>query len=293
MLAAFGLGSRAQIQRWIDDGCVAVGARTVQKASLRVDAGTTIRVVVPEATPLDVLPEAIALDILYEDADVIAINKRAGMVVHPSLGHQSGTLVNALLHHCHDLAGIGGVLRPGIVHRLDKDTTGVMIVAKHDGAHQALTELFARREGLVREYIALTSPGPVADSLTLDTNYGRHPTERKLFSSKGQGGKRAITHVRVLARAGQAALIACRLQTGRTHQIRVHCADHGFPIVGDPTYGRMRWPAAADAGSTLGRQALHARSLELPHPCRPERLMLAAPPPDDFLQAAARLQLAV
>jgi len=223
--------------------------------------------------------------VVYEDADVIAVDKPAGLVVHPAPGHPTGTLVNALLHHCTDLAGIGGVRRPGIVHRLDKDTSGVMIVAKHDRAHTALVAAFQARTGMLKQYAAIAAPGPTREAVELRTLYNRHPVDRKRFSSKVTAGKPAITRIEVVARGGvvDVARLRCRIETGRTHQIRVHCADHGFPLVGDKVYApRSRAPRVAEVAAALGRQALHAERLELDHPITGVRLVLTAPPPADF-----------
>jgi 23S rRNA pseudouridine1911/1915/1917 synthase len=280
--------SRAQVKRLIDDGRVAVGGAAVTKAGHKVRAGDAIDVDVPAPAPLALVAEPIPLVVLYEDEHVIAIDKPAGLVVHPAPGHASGTLVNALLHHCRDLAGIGGVRRPGIVHRLDKDTSGVLIAAKHDRAHTALVAAFQAKAAMVRSYVAITAPGPAHATQTLRTHYGRHPVHRKRFSSKVAAGKLAITHVEVVARGAalDVARVRCRLETGRTHQIRVHCADHGFALVGDPVYApRPRDARIAAAAARLARQALHAERLELDHPVTGARLALVAPPPADFREA--------
>jgi 23S rRNA pseudouridine1911/1915/1917 synthase len=277
--------SRAQVKRLVDDGRVTLGGAVVTKAGYRVRAGDRIDVDIPRPVDLELVAEAIPLSIVYEDEHVIAVDKPPGLVVHPAAGHPRGTLVNALLHHCTDLAGIGGVRRPGIVHRLDKDTSGVMIVAKHDRAHTALVAAFAAKTRMVRTYVALTAPGPRLEGLTLRTMYGRHPVHRKKFSSKVATGRLAITHVEVLARGAvlDVARVRCRLETGRTHQIRVHSADHGFPLIGDPVYApRARDPRVAAAAAALARQALHADRLELDHPVTGARLVLAAPMPADI-----------
>jgi 23S rRNA pseudouridine1911/1915/1917 synthase len=255
---------------------------------------------VPAPAAIALEPEPIPLAIAFEDAHLIVVDKPAGLVVHPSAGHARGTLVNALLHHCRDLAGIGGALRPGIVHRLDKGTSGLMVVAKSALAHAALTAAFAARSraavrgeapgpgGVVREYLAIAAPPPPTGQGTLRTGYGRHPTDRKRFTSRGAGGKPAVTHWRVEEALAGAALVRLRLETGRTHQIRVHAADHGWPLVGDPLYGKapreLRGIAAA-----LGRQALHAAALALDHPVTGARLALEAPLPADLSAARAAL----
>jgi len=251
---------------------------------------------VPPPEPLELVAEAIPLAILFEDADVIVIDKPAGMVVHPSAGHATGTLVNALLHHCTDLAGIGGVLRPGIVHRLDKDTTGVMVATKTDRAHASLTAQFAAKSrgdaagAIERAYLAITSPAPPAATGTLRTEYGRHPIHRKKFSSKVASGKSAVTHWEVIERLHEAALVRFVLQTGRTHQIRVHAADHGWPLLGDPVYGhKPRDERVASVARALGRQALHAAMLAFAHPVTGVRMVFEAPLPADFATALAAL----
>ncbi len=284
--------SRAQAQRLIDDDRVTVNAAPAVKPSARVSPGDAIEVSVPPPVPLELVAEPIPLVVLYEDGELIAIDKPAGLVVHPAPGHPRGTLVNALLHHCRDLAGVGGVLRPGIVHRLDKDTSGVMVATKTDRAHAALAAAFAsKRDRITRMYLAIASPPPSPPRATLHTLYGRHPVDRKRFSSKVTSGKPAITDYETIAVAAAAALVRFQLATGRTHQIRVHAADHGFPLVGDPVYGRMRDDAVAAVGRTLGRQALHAATLAFDHPTTGARLELAPPPPPDFIAACAALGL--
>jgi 23S rRNA pseudouridine1911/1915/1917 synthase len=287
--------SRAQVQRLIEDGRVTVGGIVAAK-SVRVRAGDVIELRVPPPEPLEVLPEPIPLVVLFEDSELIVIDKPAGLVVHPAAGHPSGTLVNALLHHCKDLSGIGGVLRPGIVHRLDKDTSGVMVATKTERAHAALTAAFAAKSrgetgGLERTYLAITSPPPPVASGTLRTLYGRHPIHRKKFSSKVTSGKQAVTHWQVVEPLRDAALVRFRLETGRTHQIRVHAADHGWTLVGDPVYGhKPRSELLADVARQLGRQALHAATLAFDHPVSGERLAFEAPLPEDMQRALAALR---
>jgi 23S rRNA pseudouridine1911/1915/1917 synthase len=279
----------------IDEGRVKVNGALAAK-SARVREGDVIDVSVPPPEPLEVLPEPIPLVVLAEDADLIVINKPAGLVVHPAAGHTSGTLVNALLHHCKDLSGIGGVLRPGIVHRLDKDTSGVMVATKSDRAHAALTAAFAAKSrgepgGLERTYVGIASPAPAQASGTLRTLYGRHPVHRKKFSSKVASGKSAVTHWHVIEALRDAALVRFRLETGRTHQIRVHAADHGWPLVGDPVYGhKPRSEELADVATKLGRQALHAATLAFDHPVTGARLSLEAPLPEDIERALSALR---
>ena len=290
--------SRAALQRLLREGRVLVDGRAVRPAS-RVRGGESVQIDLPPPRPSEVAPEAIPLAVLHEDADLIVIDKPAGMVVHPAAGHATGTLVNALLHHCTDLAGIGGVLRPGIVHRLDKDTTGVMVATKTDRAHAALTAAFAAKsagiaasEGnaIERSYLAITSPAPPAASGTLRTLYGRHPVHRKKFSSKVASGKPAVTHWQVERALHDAALVRFTLETGRTHQIRVHAADHGWALVGDPVYGhKPRDARLAEVARALGRQALHAHVLAFDHPATGARMSFEAPVPADFAAALAAL----
>jgi 23S rRNA pseudouridine1911/1915/1917 synthase len=289
--------SRAQAQRLIEDGRVQVSGAVAAK-SLRVRERDVIDVRVPAPEPLEVLPEPIPLDVLFEDADLIVINKPAGLVVHPAAGHASGTLVNALLHHCKDLSGIGGVLRPGIVHRLDKDTSGVMVATKSERAHASLTAAFAAKSrgesgGIERTYLAITSPAPPLKTGTLRTQYGRHPVHRKKFSSKVAGGKSAVTHYEVVEKlhGGEAALVRFRLETGRTHQIRVHASDHGWALVGDPVYGhKPKTERLAEVATALARQALHASTLAFDHPASGARLAFESPLPDDMQAALTALR---
>lgn len=221
----------------------------------------------------------------------MVLNKPPGMVVHPATSHQSGTLVNALLHHCGGQLAIGGEHRPGIVHRLDKDTSGVMVVAKTEPVLVALQQQF-HDHTLTRRYLALVV-GVVAESGTYRTRFGRHPQDRKKFSSRVKGGKTAVTHWTTLERLRGATLIEVRLETGRTHQIRVHFADHGHPVVGDPAYGRARLgrdPRLAEVAAQLGRQALHARVLGFLHPATQKQLEFSTLPPEDMQQALAQLR---
>jgi 23S rRNA pseudouridine1911/1915/1917 synthase len=286
--------SRAQVQRLIDDAHVRLNGATVAKAGQRVRAGDAVAVDVPPPVAVELVAEDLPLAILYEDSQLIAIDKPAGLVVHPAAGHPRGTLVNALLHHCHDLSGVGGALRPGIVHRLDKDTSGAMVATKTDRAHAALAAAFAAKSrgepgGIVREYLGIAAPAPPATAGTLRTLHGRHPTDRKRFSSKVTSGKPAVTHWTVVEPLPGAALVRFRLETGRTHQIRVHAADHGWPLLGDPLYGRTPRALAAIA-TALGRQALHAELLALDHPVSGARLRLEAPLPADLAAALAALR---
>ncbi|RME41378.1 MAG: RluA family pseudouridine synthase [Deltaproteobacteria bacterium] len=280
--------SRAQIRNLIDEGLIQVDGSRV-KAGHKLKGGEVILVCPPEPEPAVAEPEAIPLDILYEDSDIIVINKPAGMVVHPAPGHMSGTLVNALLHHCDDLAGIGGELRPGIVHRLDKDTSGVMVATKNDRAHQALAEQF-KAHSIRRRYLALVHGHVQNDHGVVDKPIGRHPVDRKRMSSHARHGRRAVTRWQVLRRfdRDKLTLVELALETGRTHQIRVHFSEMNLPLVGDPVYGQPRRARAiGDPGlrrlvEGLGRQALHARLLAFRHPVSGRQLTFTSPLPEDF-----------
>jgi len=281
--------TRSQVRRLIDAGEVTVNGE-VAKASRKLREGDLVEVVVPPPAPTAAEPEDIPLVVLFEDEHLIVVDKAAGMVVHPAPGHSGGTLVNALLAHCTDLSGIGGELRPGIVHRIDKDTSGVMVATKSDKAHQAMTEQFQNKEPF-REYVAVVAPAPKLDQGTFDTLHGRHPVHRKRFSSKVSRGKRAVTHFTVVERfAVPAALVTCRLETGRTHQIRVHFADAGMPLIGDPMYGGRRRGVVAELSQELGRQALHAARLEFAHPVTNAPLAFESALPADMRALIARLR---
>lgn len=288
--------SRAMVQRLIEDGRVTLGGSVATKAGAKLRYADPVTVSVPPPVSLEVVAEDIPLAILHEDADVIVIDKPRGMVVHPAAGHSHGTLVNALLFHCTDLSGIGGVQRPGIVHRLDRDTTGVMVATKNDHAHVALTAQFAAKSrgepgGIERAYLALAAPPPPLARGTLRTLYNRHPVTRRKFSSKVESGKAAVTHYEIVERLHGAALVRLRLETGRTHQIRVHAADHGWPLLGDQMYGvRQRDERLAAAATALGRQALHAALLAFAHPTTGARMSFESPLPADFAAALAALR---
>ncbi|MCB9639873.1 MAG: RluA family pseudouridine synthase [Myxococcales bacterium] len=277
--------SRSQLKRWIQEGHIYRNDRSGRPAD-RVQAGDIIRITPPPPEPITAIPQDIPLDIFYEDEHLIVINKPVGMVVHPAPGHPSGTLVNALLFHCRDLSGIGDALRPGIVHRLDRDTSGVLVVAKHDQAHRGLADLFRLRpkEHLDRRYLAIARGTFNEDKLHIDTPYGRHPTQRLRFSSLVQSERRAVTDLWVQERFTQATLLMLRLHTGRTHQIRVHLADRGRPLIGDALYGGnapRNWPHAL---RDFPRQALHAARLAFTHPITQEFLSFEAPLPEDLQQ---------
>jgi 23S rRNA pseudouridine1911/1915/1917 synthase len=286
--------TRAQAKRLIEEGDVRLNGAPASKAGVKLRAGDAVEVVIRPPAPATAAPEAMPLVVLYEDAHLVVVDKPAGLVVHPAPGHASGTLVNGLLAHVEDLSGIGGELRPGIVHRLDKDTSGVLVATKTDAAHQVLAEAFASKRDLLREYVAVAHPAPPAASGTIRTLYGRHPVDRKRFSSKVATGKAAVTHWRVEERfAAGPALVRLRLETGRTHQIRVHMADAGWPLIGDPVYGRTpREPLLAELAQALGRQALHAARLEFLHPVTGEALRFATEPPADLQRLLARLRAA-
>jgi 23S rRNA pseudouridine1911/1915/1917 synthase len=293
--------SRSRLKPLIEAGRVRIDGATIAEPSYRVKPGQTVELDLPE--PQDAgLPaaEALALAVVYEDADLIVIDKPAGMAVHPAPGTPSGTLVNALLAHCGtSLSGIGGVRRPGIVHRLDKDTSGLIVAAKHDRAHAALAGQFAARS-LSRRYDALVWGTPVPAAGEIASQIGRSPRDRKKMAVLRRGGRAALTRYRterVLA-GGACALLRCSLGTGRTHQIRVHLAWRGHPVIGDPLYGGQRRPPAAlpeaarVALAGFRRQALHAAHLSLVHPTSGERLEFSAPPPADFQALLAALEAA-
>jgi len=286
--------SRSQVQRAVEEGRVRVNGSPV-RSGRKLKAGDVVAAVLPAPVPSGVLPEAIPLAILYEDASLLVVDKPAGMVVHPAAGHASGTLVNALLHHCRDLSGIGGVLRPGIVHRLDKGTSGLLLVAKSDGAHQALAGQFKRHE-VRKTYLAVVYGNPKADGGRIETAVGRHPTDRKKMSTQSRRGRSAVTNWRVRERYGAASLLEVDIETGRTHQIRVHLADLGHPVVGDRVYGgagRIRTvgdPAARSRMNGLDRPALHAWRIAFVHPDTGDEMRFASPPPADMAGLCAFLR---
>ncbi len=267
--------SRSFIQNIIKDNDVLVND-VVKKANYKVSAGDTISITLPEAESTEVLPENIPLDVLYEDGDMIIINKARGMVVHPAIGNRTGTLVNALLYHCKDLSGINGEIRPGIVHRLDKDTSGVMMAAKNDIAHVGLAEQI-KEHSAIRTYYALVQGNIVEDKGTIKAPIGRDSKNRIKMSVDVKNGKEAVTHFTVLERYGNHTLVECKLETGRTHQIRVHMAYIGHPVVNDPFYGFRK------RDFPINGQALHSRTLDVVHPVTKEKLHLEAPLPQDFL----------
>jgi 23S rRNA pseudouridine1911/1915/1917 synthase len=281
---------RAQVQRWLEAGVVRCNAAPA-RASQRVVVGDVLAAEPPEPVPLGLEPEPIPLAVLYEDEALLVLDKPAGLVVHPAPGHPRGTLVHALLHHCRDLAGVGGVLRPGIVHRLDAGTSGVMVVAKTDAAHHALSLQF-REHTIERVYHAWVRGLPGAESGRVERAIGRHPSDRKRMSVAARSGREARTAWRVVSRhpASEVTRLEVRPETGRTHQIRVHLASQGLPILGDPVYGRARRGFPRPELHTLGRPALHALALGFFHPARGERLRFEAPPPADLAALDARLR---
>jgi 23S rRNA pseudouridine1911/1915/1917 synthase len=282
--------SRGAIQRLIEQGCIRVNDRLV-KPTHAPHAGETVRVEWPEARPAEAQPEDIPLDVLYEDELLVVLNKPAGLVVHPAAGHEEHTLVNALLHHCAgQLSGIGGVARPGIVHRLDKDTSGVMVVAKTDAAHLALTTQFAGRH-VSKIYHALVCGEGVRDHGEIRAAIARHPTHRKRMAVREASGREAHTGYQVLERLRGATLLEARLHTGRTHQIRVHFQFLGHPLVGDATYGARQNRRLAELHQfTAERQMLHASQITFTHPRTGARVTLTAPWPRDFQDAVAALR---
>jgi len=270
--------SRSYLQGVIKDGGLKVGGKTA-KPSLKLKEGDILELYLPEAVTPDIPAENIPLDVLYEDDDVIVINKPKGMVVHPAAGHYSGTLVNALMYHCGDsLSGINGVMRPGIVHRIDKDTTGSVIACKNDPAHMAISEQF-KEHSIIRVYKAICLGRLKDDEGTVDAPLGRDVNDRKKMAIT-PGGKRAVTHYKVLERFEDYTYIECRLETGRTHQIRVHMASLGHPLLGDPIYGKSSSPL--NKRFNLEGQTLHAQILGFVHPKTGEYIETSAPLPGYF-----------
>ncbi|KHE73041.1 RluA family pseudouridine synthase [Halobacillus sp. BBL2006] len=264
--------SRSQIQSWLKDQLVLVNEEAV-KSNYKVQEGDRITWSIPEPEPLEIIAENIPIDIVYEDKDVVVVNKPSGMVVHPSAGHHSETLVNALLYHCQDLSGINGVERPGIVHRIDKDTSGLLMVAKNDKAHRSLVEQL-QNKSVERKYEAIVHGMIAHEYGTVDAPIGRDPKDRQRMAVV-DGGRDAVTHFRVLKHFQDFTLVECTLETGRTHQIRVHMRYINHPLAGDPKYGpRKTWG--------LNGQALHAKSLGFDHPRTGEWMKFEVEPPEDF-----------
>lgn len=277
--------SRSGAAKLIDEGSVLVNGKCAQK-KYAVAVGDVIEINLPEPKEYEAEPENIPLDVVYEDDYIIVINKPSGMVVHPAPGNYSGTLVNALLYHCKDsLSGIGGVMRPGIVHRIDKDTSGLLVIAKCDEAHAALSEEL-KYHGIEREYRALVSGGFSEDTGTVDLPIGRHPTNRKKMAVIRDGTAReAITHYTVLERFEGISYLALRLETGRTHQIRVHMSHKGHALLGDPVYQKAKTQFEIKHPSLFDGQALHAARLSLTHPKTGERMVFECPLPESFERA--------
>ena len=294
--------SRSRIEGLIKAGFVTVNGAVAEKAGMKVAEDDEVAVEIPPPVPAVPEPEDIPLDVVYEDADMLVVNKAPGMVVHPAPGHFTGTLVNALLHHCPNLSGIGGVARPGIVHRLDQDTSGLIVVAKSQAAMDGLVKAFASHRNVEKTYLAVVHGRPRLDAGRIENLIGRHPVDRKRMAIVERNGKAAITNWRVMRDEGrgekresgeaergrgggdvptsQFSLVECRIETGRTHQIRVHMASLGCPVIGDRTYGK----SALDKRLTPvpARQMLHAWKLRLWHPVRNVEMAFEAPPPEDM-----------
>ena len=276
--------SRSYVQKLIKDGNVKVDGKAV-KANYKLSYDEWIQVTIPDLTAPDIVPENIPLDILYEDEDILIVNKPKGMVVHPAAGPYSGTLVNALMYYCGNcLSGINGVMRPGIVHRIDMDTTGSLLVCKNDFAHQNLAEQL-KVHSIKRVYHAIVHGNIKEDSGTINEPIGRHPTERKKMCVNHQNGREAVTHYKVLERFGNYTYIACKLETGRTHQIRVHMASIHHPLLGDRVYGPQKCPFPELQGQTL-----HAKVLGITHPRTGEYLEVDAPLPVYFERLLQKLR---
>jgi 23S rRNA pseudouridine1911/1915/1917 synthase len=272
--------SRSQIANWVKDGAVRVNGQIV-KPNYKVRLEDVIIATPPILEELDVVPEDLNLEIVYEDADVLVVNKPKGMVVHPAPGHSHGTLVNGLMHHCTDLSGINGIVRPGIVHRIDKDTSGLLMVAKNDASHTSLVNQLVRKS-VTRKYIALVHGHIPHDKGTIEAPIARDPKERQNMSVVDKG-KHAVTHFRVLERFGDFTLVECRLETGRTHQIRVHMKYIGYPLVGDPKYGPKKT-------MDIGGQALHAEVIGFDHPKTGEYMEYSAEMPEEFAELLESLR---
>ncbi|WP_099352357.1 RluA family pseudouridine synthase [Fredinandcohnia onubensis] len=273
--------SRTQVQSWIKDGNIKVNGNNV-KTNYKVNIGDHIHIDIPEPQALDVVPEEMNLDVYYEDADVLVVNKPKGMVVHPAPGHVSGTLVNGLMAHCKDLSGINGVMRPGIVHRIDKDTSGLLMVAKNDVAHESLVNQLVKKS-VTRKYKALVHGVIPHDQGTIDAPIGRDKKDRQSMTVTDENSKDAVTHFNVLERFKDFTFVECQLETGRTHQIRVHMKYIGFPLAGDPKYGPKKT-------LDLGGQALHAGLLGFVHPRTNEYLEFESPLPAYFEELLEKLR---
>ena len=275
--------TRSNMQKLLDEGRAVKGTKVI-KSNYKLKLGDEIIVTLPEPQPLDVQPENIPLDIIYEDEDVVVVNKARGMVVHPAAGNYSGTLVNALLYHCKNLSGINGVIRPGIVHRLDKDTSGIMICAKNDAAHVSLSEQIQSKSAQ-RTYLAVVRGNIKTDSGIIETQIARDKDDRKKMAVVKEGGRNAVTEYEVMERFGKYTIVKCKLKTGRTHQIRVHMEYLGYPLVGDPKYSPMKTPFS------INGQALHSLTLAFDHPRTGERMEFEAKLPEDLHKVVTRLRL--
>lgn len=265
--------SRSQVQQMIKDGYVSVNGNSI-KSNYKCRIGDHVVITIPDPEPLDVIPEEMKLDIYYEDQDVIVVNKPRGMVVHPAPGHLTGTLVNGLMAHCKDLSGINGIMRPGIVHRIDKDTSGLLMVAKNDGAHESLVNQLVKKT-VTRRYKAIVHGVIPHDHGTIDAPIGRDKRDRQSMTVTDENSKEAVTHFTVIERFNAFTYVECLLETGRTHQIRVHMKYIGFPLAGDPKYGPKKT-------LSINGQALHAEVLGFEHPRTKEYIEFIAPLPDDF-----------
>ena len=274
--------TRAHVQKSLEEGLVLKGTKAL-KANYKVKTGDIFQITIPEPVLLEVTPENIPLNIIYEDEDVVVVNKARGMVVHPAAGNYTGTLVNALLYHCKNLSGINGIIRPGIVHRLDKDTSGVMIVAKNDKAHLDLSAQIQSKEAK-RTYLAVVRGNIKDDKGRIITQIARDVKDRKKMAVVNKGGRQAITDYEVLERYGRYTVVRCHLLTGRTHQIRVHMEYIGHPLVGDPKYSPMKTCFA------IAGQALHSETLEFRHPRTGKIMKFSAPLPEDMEKIVVRLR---
>lgn len=274
--------SRSQVKKLIETENITCNNKVI-KSNYKMKENDVLNIIIPEPRELELTPENIPLDIIYEDDDIIVVNKKKGMVVHPAAGNYSGTLVNALLYRCKNLSSINGVIRPGIVHRIDKDTSGVLVVAKNDNAHRSLSEQI-KEHSVKRCYIALTEGVIKVDEGTVNAPIGRHPVERKKMTVTEKNSRHAITHFKVIERFERYTLIEARLETGRTHQIRVHMAHLGYPLVGDVVYGFKKQKF------NLGGQALHAKTLGFLHPRTGEYVEFSSEIPDDFKKVLKALR---
>lgn len=275
--------TRSNMQKLLEDGRAVKGSK-VLKSNYKLKLGEEIIVTLPEPQPLDVQPENIPIDIIYEDDDVVVVNKARGMVVHPAAGNYDGTLVNALLYHCKNLSGINGVIRPGIVHRLDKDTSGIMICAKNDAAHVSLSEQIQNKTAK-RTYLAVVRGNIKNDSGVIETLIARDKNDRKKMAVVKEDGRHAVTEYEVMERFGKYTIVKCKLMTGRTHQIRVHMEYLGYPLVGDPKYSPKKTPFA------INGQALHSLTLDFIHPRTGEQMHFEASLPEDMHKIVTRLRL--